>query len=158
MNQHQILLSLLETCKLHAQRLHTALHHLGPFLPMTPQQLSTLKDEEIAYFELLTSRFAKLQDTLGSKVFPCLLKCLMEDVEGSTLPDMLARLEKLNLISSMNFWVELRTIRNFVSHEYPGDVALTVHHLNQIHQASLRLLEYWQFLLDRMKTLTFPAF
>jgi hypothetical protein len=155
MTMQEIFFSNLEICKIHEQRLRMALSHLS-LLPITQERFLSLQDEEMAYLELMTNRFAKLQDMIGSKVFPYLIQCMMEDTKGPSFLDLLSLLEKLDLIPSVEFWIDLRNIRNFVSHEYPDDLDLTVKHLNQIYEATLTLLSYWETLLHRIETMKFP--
>lgn len=70
----------------------------------------------------MTTRFAKLQDTCGQKIFPLVLRCVGEDVSGKTFLDILNLLEKFGFIDSVDFWIDLRRARNAVAHEYPDNL------------------------------------
>lgn len=67
------------------------------------------------------ARFGRMQDTIGDKLIPELLRCLLE-TPGAAL-DNLNRMEKLNLLDSVADWLEARGIRNRLVHEYVRDPA-----------------------------------
>ena len=46
---------------------------------------------------------------------------LEEDIEDVPFIDLLNRLEKLNILESAEQWLELRKIRNALSHTYEGE-------------------------------------
>ena len=79
-----------------------------------------------AYSDILdafVARFGRLQDRLGDKLLPTLLRLNMEKV-GSQL-DNLILAEKLGWLSSTDDWIELRGLRNLLIHEYlqsPSDL------------------------------------
>ena len=79
-----------------------------------------------AYSDILdafVARFGRLQDRLGGKLLPTLLRLNMEKV-GSQL-DNLTLAEKLGWLSSTDDWIELRGLRNLLIHEYlqsPSDL------------------------------------
>ena len=66
--------------------------------------------------DAFVSRFSRLQDTLGDKLLPSLLRASLEST-GSQL-DNLLRAEKLGWISSSEQWIEIRMLRNRLVHEY----------------------------------------
>jgi hypothetical protein len=73
--------------------------------------------------EAFVARFGRLQDRLGGKLLPTLLRLNMEKV-GSQL-DNLILAEKLGWLSSTDDWIELRGLRNLLIHEYlqsPSDL------------------------------------
>jgi hypothetical protein len=151
-----VLFSILDVCKIHEQRLQAALEYLNPFFPLSESRFLTLNNNDLGQLEILTGRFAKLQDVIGSKVFPLLVDSMRENVKGSSFIDLLEHLEKIELIESVEFWLELRKVRNFVSHEYPDNPKLMVDHLNKIYEATLKLLSYWQGLHSRIQTINLP--
>lgn len=94
-----------------------------------------LKDEEdlAERLEAFVSRFGRMQDTLGDKLLPSLLRSLAER-PGSVL-DNLNRAEKLDLLTSVVEWLDARNLRNKLIHEYmvnAEDFALA---LNSAHAA-----------------------
>ena len=66
-------------------------------------------------------RFTKLQDTMGSRLFPAILQYLTEQFEDRPMLDKLNRLEKLGFIDSVEKWQTVRNIRNKFAHDYPDD-------------------------------------
>ena len=66
--------------------------------------------------DAFVARFSRLQDTIGDKLLPAILKLNLEQV-GSQL-DNLFRAEKLGWIDSADQWIELRGLRNSLVHEY----------------------------------------
>ncbi len=82
--------------------------------------------------DAFVSRFCRLQDTLGDKLLPVYLKMQLEPL--GTVLDNLNRAEKLGLILSVADWIEARSLRNGLVHEYTEDVAM-------LRQSILRALE-----------------
>lgn len=71
--------------------------------------------------DAFSARFGRLQDTIGDRLVPELLRQLLEK-PGSAL-DNLHRLEKLGLLESAEAWIEARNLRNRLVHEYIRDPA-----------------------------------
>lgn len=91
--------------------------------------------------DALVSRFCRLQDTLGDKLLPVYLKMQLEPI--GTVLDNLNRAEKLGLIPSVADWIEARSLRNNLIHEYIEDIDL-------LRQSVLRALE----LVPMLETVT----
>jgi hypothetical protein len=142
-------------CALHAQRLQMALNKLKPSLPFNTNNLSNLDSEHLGYLELLTNRFAKLQDTIGAKIFPLILEALeeQEDISKKTFIDILNRLEKLEILPSSDHWRDMRDIRNHITHEYPENPNIMVVNLNKSIGFIEDLLSYWSALNTRIECL-----
>ena len=98
--------------------------------PLSASSLANSAIEDVAFLDLLTTRFGKLQDVIGAKIFPFILDILGED--ASTFRDKLNRLEKLGIIKSANWWMQLREIRNLITHDYPDDYEQLATHFNQL--------------------------
>ena len=83
-------------------------------------------DNDDLHSEMLdafVSRYGRLQDTLGDKLLPAMLRGSLEKT-GSQL-DNLLRAEKLGWIESAQTWIEMRELRNRLIHEYietPSDL------------------------------------
>lgn len=82
--------------------------------------------------DAFVSRFCRLQDTLGDKLLPAYLRMQLEPI--GTVLDNLNRAEKLGLIPSVADWIEARSLRNGLVHEYTEDV-------DKLRQSILRALE-----------------
>jgi hypothetical protein len=139
----EILRSEIVICELHANLLQKALNHLKPITPIATQKLEQLTDEELGFLELLTSRFAKLQDTIGQKIFPLILASLQEDIKNTSFLDRLHKLEKLGILESAVYWVHLREIRNSIANDYPENPELMVTNINKVIVNANSLLDYW---------------
>jgi len=97
-------------------------------LEQTTQRLSTesIDDQWVADLEnqpdlaeridAFVARFGRLQDHLGDKLTPELLRQMLETPK--TVLDNLNKMEKLGLLSSMMDWAEARNLRNRLVHEY----------------------------------------
>lgn len=66
--------------------------------------------------EAFTSRFCRLQDTLGDKLLPSLLKALGEPERALLIN--LEKAEKYGWLESSENWLALRQLRNQMVHEY----------------------------------------
>jgi len=73
-------------------------------------------DENSEMLDAFVSRYGRLQDTLGDKLLPAMLRAGLEKT-GSQL-DNLLRAEKLGWIESVQIWIELRELRNRLVYEY----------------------------------------
>lgn len=83
--------------------------------------LENLSDEQDDILETLTSRFARLSDILIQQVFRAI--DIIELVDEGSILDRLNRMEKRQIISNAETWIEIRKIRNRISHEYAeGDL------------------------------------
>jgi hypothetical protein len=131
-----------EIANIHAARLTEALNEVLKFYPTTSSMFANFTKEDIAYLDMLTYRFGKLQDILGTKIFPLILESLSED--ALSFIDKLNRLEKLNIIDDANWWVELRITRNQITHDYPNDYELLSDHFNSIIPKIKQLLSSWK--------------
>ena len=97
-------------------------------LEQTTQRLSTesIDEQWVADLEnqpdlaeridAFVARFGRLQDHLGDKLTPELLRQMLETPK--TVLDNLNKMEKLGLLSSMMDWAEARNLRNRLVHEY----------------------------------------
>lgn len=72
--------------------------------------------------EAFVGRFGRLQDTLGDKLLPVLLKALGEKTASAI--DNLDRAERLGIIRSADDWMTIRELRNQMVHEYVEDLAV----------------------------------
>lgn len=135
-----VLEGILLVCERHAKRLGWAMGKIKPLVPMTSQQFESLTPEEVSYFEVFTTRFAKLQDVMGAKLFPKVLELMEEPGEFPAFIDKLNALEKMQVIDSAEGWLDFRKVRNQFAHDYPDDSAQNSTVLNHAYQLAPRLL------------------
>ena len=96
-------------------------------------------DEHSEMLDAFVSRYGRLQDTLGDKLLPAILRLNLEKV-GSQL-DNLLRAEKLGWIESTQIWIELRELRNRLVHEYMESASDLLSALQQALQSAHKLGE-----------------
>jgi len=120
------------------------IHHLNysagklfnaPFTVERAKQLNT-NDELAEQLEAFTSRFCRLQDTLGDKLLPTWLDVLEE--KATVAIDNLDKAEKIGVLPSVELWLELRQLRNQMIHEYIEDLDILVDAL----QAAYKNIEF----------------
>ncbi len=108
-------------CERNAYHLERALGQLQPLLPLTAEQFLGLTDENIQTLDQFILRFTKLQDAMGSRLYPSILDYLQEPLQERPMLDKLNRLEKLGYLHNAEMWGEVRSIRNKFAHDYPDD-------------------------------------
>jgi hypothetical protein len=69
--------------------------------------------------EAFTSRFCRLQDTIGDKLLPTILQAMQEP--KSPFLVNLNKAEKYGWLNSAEDWIALRQLRNQMVHEYIED-------------------------------------
>ncbi len=113
------LISAKDECKKHEARILKALEILKPSFPLTVNNINSFGDDRVAVLDQFLYRFAKLQDCIGLRLIPALYEALENDDRAIAFIDILNRLEKLGLLSSVNDWQFFRALRNNLAHEYP---------------------------------------
>jgi hypothetical protein len=108
-------------CERNIYHLCRALTSLDPILPMTGERFGHLTDAQVQSVDQFILRFTKLQDAMGSRLFPAILHYLQEQYEERPMLDKLNRLEKLRYIQSAEVWQNIRNTRNKFAHDYPDD-------------------------------------
>lgn len=81
-------------------------------------------DLGIDRLESFGAKFGRMQDTVIDKLVPAFLRAAGEPVV--TAIDNLNRMERLELVQSVDEWLEMRRLRNRLVHEYidsPSDLA-----------------------------------
>lgn len=145
-NKKTIIESQLLVADKHANRLAMAFKHLSSMLPLTEKSLKNISDENLGYLEILTNRFSKLQDFIGSKIFSTLLTLMQEDSPNLSVLDRLHKLEKLEIIKDALQWISMREMRNMLTHDYPLQDEVIVRHFAEICKDAKILLDLWQIL------------
>ncbi|NBQ68432.1 MAG: hypothetical protein EBU46_06180 [Nitrosomonadaceae bacterium] len=90
-------------------------------------------DDDLAErLDAFVSRYGRMQDTVGDKLIPVLLRSMAEKT-GSAL-DNLNRAEKLGFLPSVEDWLNARSLRNKLIHEYVSDPEEFAAALNKAHE------------------------
>ncbi len=87
-------------------------YHLRASFPLSANTLRDMEGTELAVLDQFSTRFSKLQDAMGAKLFPAVLELTKEQGEFSAFLDKLYRLEKIGAILSAEHWLLLREMRN----------------------------------------------
>ncbi|PPD49186.1 MAG: hypothetical protein CTY13_03815 [Methylobacter sp.] len=130
----------IKICDRHAERLSWAMAQLQNHLPFSELTLTQLSDIELAVLDQFATRFGKLQDLIGTKLFPAVLELTKEPGELKAFIDILYRLEKIGAIPSADEWLLMREVRNSFSHDYPDDPKLQAAMLNKSYELASQLI------------------
>ncbi len=80
------------------------------------EEKNSYSEVEFMKFDSLTSRFSRLSDIIVQKIIRTIDRIDAEDT--GTIRDRLNRAEKKELISSTDDFIEIRKLRNDITHEY----------------------------------------
>jgi len=133
--------SFIQVADTHAQRMQIALTHTAELFPIQETTWDQLSAEQISMLDMLTTRFGKLQDIIGSKIFPLMLNMLGEN--DLSFKDKLNKLEKLKIIKSAQWWMKARELRNQIAHDYPDNYEILSAHLNDMLPYIQELALFW---------------
>lgn len=108
-------------CDKHIQRIDEAYGDVSDILPLSTNKFENLTKDEVQAIDQYLFRFAKLQDTIGDKIFKMLVARYQDNVTSIPFIDVLNMLEKLGYLYSSKEWINLRKIRNEISHQYDDE-------------------------------------
>ncbi len=130
-------------CDRHALRLRWVMAETESLYPLTGPGFDTLSPQEVAYLDQFSTRFGKLQDAMGAKLFPQILELVSEQGTLVAFIDKLNRLEKIGAVDSADQWLLLREMRNAFAHDYPEDSELNAATLNRAMPMAEELLSVY---------------
>lgn len=133
----------LNECERHIKRLNSAYNKMGLFIPLNESKYEKLTEDEIEHIDQYLYRFAKLQDAIGQRLFKSVLLVLGEEIENRTFIDIFNKLEQLGVIDNYDKWLELRVVRNELSHEYVDDPVQNAIEINKIFDLKNALIKYF---------------
>lgn len=119
--------------------------------PMSAERAATLEEDELLaeQVEAFTSRFCRLQDTVGDKLLPQWLNALGERI-GPAI-DNLNTAEKLGMLESAQGWLETRQLRNQMIHEYIESSAVLADALTAAYLFQPVIIAFAERLLDDLE-------
>jgi len=117
------------------------MNQLADKFPMTGRAWQELDDETVADIDQLLFRYIKLQDAMGQRLFPALLQISGDWREDESFIDKLNRLEKLRAIPAADRWLESRSTRNRMTHEYPDAPEKNAANVNAVIESTRFLKE-----------------
>lgn len=108
-------------CDKHLQRIEEAYADMQSFIPLSVEKYHNLTKDEVQAIDQYLYRFAKLQDTMGDKIFKLIIQQYEQNSDILPFLDILNKLEKIGFITSAKEWINLRKIRNEISHQYDDE-------------------------------------
>lgn len=112
----------------HLERSH---QQIANDIPLQSGEVPKLNDDQIDRLDLYLGRFSKLQDFITSKLFRSVTLASLEDTsQDVSLIDTLRRMEKYGIVSSLDDWMEIRLLRNSLTHEYLTDETAVIENIN----------------------------
>ncbi len=105
----------------HRNLLHLirAMTELAGYFPLDETFFTKITDKEIDLLDRFIFRFTKTVDSMGKRLFPEILTVTDERDEDMFFRDMLNRLERMGILTSVEDWHTYRERRNSLTHEYP---------------------------------------
>jgi predicted nucleotidyltransferase len=143
-------------CDRHLQRIEEACEDIEKIIPITTKKSLELTKEEVKSVDQYLFRFAKLQDCMGDKIFKIIIS--LYEINSSSLPflDVLNKLEKIGFLNSAKEWINLRKIRNEISHQYddnPQEISLSINNIlyqkNIIKNIYITFKKKYEVLIDK---------
>ena len=148
MSKRKFLDDYVEIADIHIYRLKAGINNTKSLFPINKSILENVSDGEVAFLDMMTTRFGKLQDLIAAKIFPLILDLLGENV--SSVKDNLNKLEKLEYINNANWWMHIRELRNQLTHDYPNEYIMLSEHLNELIVDIKKLIEEWNYIKNKI--------
>ena len=143
-------------CQGHAEALEDALHDIAK-RALTAADYSHLAKADRRVLDQFADRYTRLQDDIGARFMPAVLKALGEEIASMSAIDRMARLEQLGWLPSAEAWMMLRQIRNEFTHDYPDDITERYERFQAAIAASKQLLAVLDQFNQKMTLLVRPS-
>lgn len=105
------------------------------------EELEDLSKADRRLLDQFAYRYTRLQDDMGARLMPAVLRALQEDIASLSMLDRFNRLEQLGWLPSADEWADLRRVRNEFAHDYPDTAAERFERLQLALTAAQRLLD-----------------
>lgn len=126
-------------CQGHANALSEAMQDMQ-LRTLGTDDYTHLNKEDRRLLDQFAYRYTRLQDDMGARLMPAVLKALGEDIAPMSAIDRFARLEQLGWLDSADNWLVLRQVRNQFAHDYPDNPTERFERLQAAIQAAQQLL------------------
>lgn len=137
-------------CEIHLNRLEFSIKKIQSKynFPLIKENIIEIlnKDEWIAFLDQIAYRFSKFQDKLIT-VLRLYLTLKGENIDNLTAIDVINLAEKFNINISNEEWLNLRELRNILTHEYEDNPEKIKEAINTI----VEKLPYLKNLLFQLK-------
>lgn len=137
-----------EELDIHFKRVDMVLPEVKSYLPFNKRDFEDI--EKIKAIDSFIYRFSKIQDKMGDKLFPTVLRELQEYKSGMALIDILNKLEKLELLKSSDEWIDYRKLRNTLTHEYTDNSDEVLEAINLSIKVYEEMKKIYIIMLDRV--------
>ncbi len=131
------------------QHLIRAMNDLAGYFPFDETFFTEITDKEIDILDRFIFRFTKTIDPMGKRLFPEILTVTGERDEDMFFRDILNRLERMGILTSVEDWNTYRERRNSLTHEYPETHVDKAAMLTDAYEKSFNLIR----LFERIKQL-----
>ncbi len=138
-------------CQTHAETLAEALQDMQ-LRALTLDDYDHLSKEDRRLLDQFAYRYTRLQDDMGARLMPAVLKALGEDIGPMSAIDRFGRLEQLGWLPSTDEWLAMRIVRNQFAHDYPDTAAERFERLQAAIHAAQRLLALMAHFSSRLKS------
>jgi len=138
-------------CDKHLQRIEEAYGDIESSIPLSVEKYKKLSKDEVQDIDQYLYRFAKLQDTLGQKIFKAIIKIYEPTNDVIPFLDMLNLLEKLNFLENHKEWLNLRDKRNKIAHQYDDEPYEMTEAINDILNQKDILKSIYLRIKEKMK-------
>lgn len=137
-------------CIQHREALNDALTDLAS-RQLNASDLGCLSKPDRRLLDQFAYRFTRLQDDMGTRLFPAVLRALGEEVSEVPALDRFARLEQIGWLPNADRWSELRRIRNEFAHDYPESLEERFARLSLAAEAADEALGILDHILARIR-------
>jgi hypothetical protein len=138
---------------IHEATLEFNLREIKNFKLSSTSNFKNLTIPEKNPIDVVIMRFGQLQDMIGAQIFPRILEYLEESNPTDSFIDKLHKLEKLEYLPDVQWWRNLRKLRNNFSHDYLDDYEAIALFFNDLMTQVPQLLDYWKKLQEKLEIL-----
>jgi len=135
--------------EIHFKRIDMILPEIKSYLPFKNADFEDI--EKIKAIDSFIYRFTKIQDKMGDKLFPAVLRDLQEYKNSMALIDVLNKLERLELLENSNDWIDYRKLRNSLTHEYTNNTDEIIEAINMAIDVYEEMKKIYLKMLLRVK-------
>ncbi len=140
-------------CQTHAETLAEALQDLQ-LRALTLDDYSHLVKEDRRLLDQFAYRYTRLQDDMGARLMPAVLKALGEDIGPMSAIDRFTRLEQLGWLDSADEWLAMRHVRNQFAHDYPDSATERFERLQAAALAARQLVAVQQQFTNKLGSIS----
>ena len=140
-------------CQTHAETLAEALQDLQ-LRAHTLDDYSHLAKEDRRLLDQFAYRYTRLQDDMGARLMPAVLKALGEDIGPMSAIDRFTRLEQLGWLDSADEWLAMRHVRNQFAHDYPDSATERFERLQAAALAARQLVAIQQQFTNKLGSIS----